>query len=37
MSEYRATVEWQLHEKTHHRCFIANSVKSEVIIEPRIV
>ena len=26
----------QLHEKTHERCFIANSVKSEVIIEPRI-
>lgn len=27
---------WQLHEKAHRRCFIANSVKSEVIIEPRI-
>ena len=26
----------QLHEKTHERCFIANSVKSEVLIEPRI-
>ena len=26
----------QLHEKTHERCFIANSVKSEVIVEPRI-
>ena len=25
-----------LHEKAHQRCFIANSVKSEVIIEPRI-
>ena len=27
----------QLHHKTHERCFIANSVKSEVIVEPRIV
>ena len=26
----------KLHEKAHERCFIANSVKSEVIIEPRI-
>ena len=26
----------QLHEKAHQRCFIANSVKSEVILEPRI-
>lgn len=26
----------QLHEKTHERCFIANSVKSEIILEPRI-
>ena len=26
----------QLHEKAHERCFIANSVKSEIIIEPRI-
>jgi organic hydroperoxide reductase OsmC/OhrA len=26
----------QLHEKTHERCFIANSVKSTVILEPRI-
>jgi organic hydroperoxide reductase OsmC/OhrA len=25
-----------LHEKAHERCFIANSVKSEVILEPRI-
>ena len=27
----------QLHRKTHERCFIANSVKSEIILEPRIV
>lgn len=27
----------QLHHKTHERCFIANSVKTEVIVEPRIV
>ena len=27
----------QLHEEAHHRCFIANSVKSEVIVEPNIV
>ena len=26
----------QLHHRTHERCFIANSVKSEVILEPRI-
>jgi organic hydroperoxide reductase OsmC/OhrA len=26
----------QLHEETHERCFIANSVKSQVILEPRI-
>jgi len=25
----------QLHEKAHEECFIANSVRSEVIIEPR--
>jgi organic hydroperoxide reductase OsmC/OhrA len=25
----------QLHEKTHQRCFIANSVKSEIVLEPR--
>ena len=25
-----------LHEKAHERCFIANSIKSEVILEPRI-
>ena len=27
----------QLHHKTHERCFIANSVTSEVIVEPSIV
>lgn len=27
----------KLHEKAHERCFIANSVKSSVIIEPCIV
>jgi organic hydroperoxide reductase OsmC/OhrA len=26
----------ELHEKAHQRCFIANSVKSEVMIEPSI-
>ena len=26
----------KLHEKAHERCYIANSVKSEVILEPRI-
>ena len=26
----------QLHDKTHQHCFIANSVKSEVVVEPRI-
>ena len=26
----------QLHENTHHRCFIANSVKSDIVIDPRI-
>lgn len=26
----------QLHHRTHERCFIANSVKSEVLLEPRI-
>ena len=25
-----------LHEQAHEKCFIANSVKSEVIVEPRI-
>ena len=25
-----------LHEKAHEKCFIANSVKSEVVVEPRI-
>jgi organic hydroperoxide reductase OsmC/OhrA len=26
----------KLHEKAHERCYIANSVKTEVIVEPRI-
>ena len=26
----------QLHEMTHQRCFIANSVKTEIVLEPRI-
>ena len=26
----------KLHEKAHQRCFIANSIKSEVTLEPRI-
>ena len=26
----------QLHEKAHERCFIANSVNSQVVIQPRI-
>jgi organic hydroperoxide reductase OsmC/OhrA len=26
----------QLHERTHRRCFIANSVKSEIVLEPRM-
>jgi len=26
----------KLHEKAHQRCFIANSVRSEIILEPRI-
>ena len=26
----------ELHEKAHERCYIANSVKSEVVIEPRL-
>jgi organic hydroperoxide reductase OsmC/OhrA len=25
----------QLHDRAHHACFIANSVKTEVVIEPR--
>jgi organic hydroperoxide reductase OsmC/OhrA len=25
----------QLHERAHHVCFIANSVKTEVVVEPR--
>lgn len=27
----------QLHEKAHERCYIANSVKTEVVIEPRVI
>ena len=26
----------KLHEKAHERCYIANSVKTEIILEPRI-
>jgi organic hydroperoxide reductase OsmC/OhrA len=26
----------QLHETAHQRCFIANSIKSEVLLEPRV-
>jgi organic hydroperoxide reductase OsmC/OhrA len=26
----------QLHEKAHRQCFIANSVKTELVLEPRI-
>lgn len=26
----------QLHERAHHACFIANSVKTEVVVEPRM-
>ena len=26
----------QLHEQAHQRCFIANSVKSEILLEPRV-
>ncbi len=25
----------QLHDQAHHACFIANSVKTEVIVEPQ--
>ena len=25
----------QIHEQAHHACFIANSVKTEVVVEPR--
>jgi organic hydroperoxide reductase OsmC/OhrA len=25
----------QLHERAHHACFIANSVKTDVVVEPR--
>ena len=27
----------QLHEKAHERCYIANSVKTKVVVEPRVV
>lgn len=27
--------EMALHDKSHHACYIANSVKSEVVVEPR--
>jgi organic hydroperoxide reductase OsmC/OhrA len=27
--------EMALHEKAHHACYIANSVRSEVVVEPR--
>ena len=26
----------RLHEKTHERCFIANSVRSEIVLEPQM-
>jgi len=32
----RAEEHAQLHEKAHRKCFIANSVKSEVTVEPEI-
>lgn len=25
----------QLHDQAHHACFIANSVKTEVVVQPR--
>jgi organic hydroperoxide reductase OsmC/OhrA len=25
----------QLHDRAHHNCFIANSVKTEVVVEPQ--
>ncbi len=25
----------QLHDRAHHACFIANSVKTEVVVEPQ--
>ncbi|MEO6812013.1 MAG: OsmC family protein, partial [Isosphaeraceae bacterium] len=25
----------RLHDRAHHACFVANSVKSEVVIEPQ--
>ena len=30
-----AAVEAQLHEEAHHKCFIANSVRSEIFIQTR--
>ena len=30
-----ATVVSELHHKAHERCFIANSVKTEIVVEPR--
>jgi organic hydroperoxide reductase OsmC/OhrA len=29
------SAEMALHDKAHHACYIANSVKSEVVVEPR--
>ena len=26
----------KLHDRAHHACFIANSVRSEVVVEPRL-
>ena len=26
----------RLHHDTHERCFIANSVKTEIVVEPRV-
>jgi organic hydroperoxide reductase OsmC/OhrA len=35
MSEHRATVDWQRSWiSAHEKCFIANSVKTEVTVEP---
>jgi len=32
-----AVMHQQLHDKAHHECFIANSVKCEMMVEPEIV
>jgi organic hydroperoxide reductase OsmC/OhrA len=32
-----AATHQQMHEKAHHECFIANSVKCEMTVEPQIV